>query len=74
MKPWVQSLTPILEKIIGDLHNPDNSNHVAALAKQLGEDKTNSALHAYVSTLDDFNDECLIHAGKSALVLLHARR
>jgi len=69
MKPWVQSLTPILEQILDNLYKADNSNRVAVLAKQLGKDKTTAALHAYVSTIDE--SECLIHAGKSALVLFY---
>lgn len=72
MKPWVQSLTPILDQILDDLYNPDNSNRVATLAKQLGKDKTNSALDSYVSTIDE--SECLIHADCHAFNLLVGKK
>ncbi|KAL7554391.1 hypothetical protein ACHAWF_017835 [Thalassiosira exigua] len=59
MKPFFESLNPILESIITGLHDQEDGDRVGALAKEAGREKTTEMFDAFAETYNA--SDCLIH-------------
>merc|ERR1719223_1118812 len=59
MKPFFESLNPILESIITGLHDQEDGDRVGALAKEAGREKTTEMFDAFAETSNA--SDCLIH-------------